>query len=69
MLADDLKNKHELQWIQGYRNKNVIFIHLVLQNVFLGGREGVSITANAHAPMSPGVCCSQGCHPPYVCKQ
>lgn len=30
ILTDDLKNKHEVEWIQGYRNNNVMFIHLVL---------------------------------------
>lgn len=40
MLADDLKSKHELEWIQDYCNNNAIFIHLVLQNVSEWERRG-----------------------------
>lgn len=68
MLADDLKSKHELEWIQGYCNNTVTFIHLVLQNAFEWERKGC-IIVNAHGPVSPGVCCFQGCHPLYVPKQ
>lgn len=39
-LADYLKSKHELEWIQGYCNNNVTFIHSVLQNVFKLKRKG-----------------------------
>lgn len=42
LLGDDLKNKHELEETLGYHNNNVIFIHFVLQNVFMSGEKGLT---------------------------